>query len=195
MRLVSIALLAMLALPSSAEAQNADAQILEMITLTADKICNVVSDKGQASNSEISGDIKAEIQGLASKLVDAGIKGGAILKNESFQGPLRKDISAYIISNSNCKLEVFSRLQEKLILPKKNEIPSKPETFKVIVCTGQNESSCAGPHNVFYTCGYYGTDEEIAAKVCQNGPPKVLRLHTKSGNRCGYALIEVTCNS
>jgi hypothetical protein len=66
--------------------------------------------------------------------------------------------------------------------------------FKVLVCTGQFEYNCPGPHNLFYTCRYMPSDEEIADKVCARGPPKVLRLKTIGGNKCGYALIEVTCN-
>jgi hypothetical protein len=71
--------------------------------------------------------------------------------------------------------------------------PPTPAQFKKTVCTGEYEASCAGPHDIFYTCGSFGSDDEIAAKVCQV-PSKALRLNTRGGNHCGYALIEVTCN-
>ena len=68
-----------------------------------------------------------------------------------------------------------------------------PPPIKKIVCTGQYEGNCPGAHDIFYTCGYYGSDTEIAAKVCQGIKAGALRLKTVGGNKCGYALIEVTC--
>ena len=73
-----------------------------------------------------------------------------------------------------------------------NSVPS-PQ-FKKLICTGQYETNCPGSHHdIFYTCGTFGSDDDIAAKVCQV-PSKSLQLVTTGGNMCGYALIEVTCN-
>jgi hypothetical protein len=165
--------------------------VLALITDTADKICNVVTDKGTASSSDAKVDINAQLSGLASKLAAAGVTGTASITNEAYQGPLRTELAGLIKDNSACKTHVFDTLQGKLLSA---IMPPPPSTFKVLVCTGEYESNCPGPHNAFYTCGYFGTDDEIAAKVCANGPPKVLRLKTVGGNKCGYALIEVTCN-
>jgi hypothetical protein len=71
--------------------------------------------------------------------------------------------------------------------------PPPPERVKKIVCTGEKEENCPGPHDIFYTCGYFGTDKEIADKVCKGIKLGVLRLQTVPGNKCGYSLIEVTC--
>jgi hypothetical protein len=60
------------------------------------------------------------------------------------------------------------------------------------VCTGEYEANCAGAHDAFFTCGYFGSDDEIAAQICK-GPSKAVRVNTKGGNKCGYSLIEVTC--
>jgi hypothetical protein len=68
-----------------------------------------------------------------------------------------------------------------------------PPTIKKIVCTGENENNCPGAHDIFYTCGYFGSDEEIAEKICTGIKAGHVRLKTVGGNRCGYALIEVTC--
>ena len=61
------------------------------------------------------------------------------------------------------------------------------------VCTGEFEANCAGAHDVFYMCGYFGSDDEIAKKLCPDQPSRAIRLNTKGGNKCGYSLIEVTC--
>jgi hypothetical protein len=39
---------------------------------------------------------------------------------------------------------------------------AKPIT--TIVCTGEIEKNCPGAHDIFYTCGYFGTDQQIADK-------------------------------
>lgn len=61
-------------------------------------------------------------------------------------------------------------------------------------CTGEFELACAGVHDAFYTCGYFGSDDAIAVQLCKGAPAKAVRINTKGGNKCGYALIEVTCS-
>jgi hypothetical protein len=68
-----------------------------------------------------------------------------------------------------------------------------PTVVKKIVCTGQYETSCPGAHDIFYTCGYFGSDEEIAKKICTGIKAGYVRLKTVGGNMCGYSLIQVTC--
>ena len=77
--------------------------------------------------------------------------------------------------------------------PSPSPAPPRPDPIKKIVCTGQYERNCPGSHDLFYTCGYFGTDEQIAAGVCAGIRAGALRLKTVGGNMCGYALIEVTC--
>ncbi len=67
------------------------------------------------------------------------------------------------------------------------------EPIKKIVCTGEHEANCPGAHDVFYTCGYFGTDEQIADGICAGIKAGHVRLQTTYGNHCGYSLIEVTC--
>jgi hypothetical protein len=70
-----------------------------------------------------------------------------------------------------------------------------PAPVKKIVCTGEYENNCPGTHDIFYTCGYFGSDEEIAKKICADVEAGHVRLKTVGGNHCGYALIEVTCRA
>ncbi|MET3990583.1 hypothetical protein ABID65_002218 [Bradyrhizobium sp. S3.9.2] len=62
-----------------------------------------------------------------------------------------------------------------------------------VVCTGEFEANCAGPHDAFFTCGFFGSDDQIASQMCKGPPSKGVRINTKGGNKCGYSLIEVTC--
>jgi hypothetical protein len=75
------------------------------------------------------------------------------------------------------------------------QAPASAPSAKIVkrVCTGEFEANCAGAHDAFYTCGYFGSDDAIAAQLCQGSPSKAVRINTKGGNKCGYSLIEVTC--
>jgi predicted RND superfamily exporter protein len=70
---------------------------------------------------------------------------------------------------------------------------SSPNPTTKIVCTGEIEGNCPGAHDIFYTCGYFGSDQQIADGICKGIKTGVLRLKTVAGNMCGYALIQVTC--
>ena len=65
------------------------------------------------------------------------------------------------------------------------------QPYTKIACIGQFEGNCPGPHDFFYTCGYFGPDEQIAAGICQ--PSQARRIKTVSGDKCGYGLVEITC--
>jgi hypothetical protein len=70
----------------------------------------------------------------------------------------------------------------------------RPQSYTKIACTGEYERNCPGSHDLFYECDYFGPDDQIASQVCRGAPSKAVRLKTVSGNRCGYSLIEITCN-
>jgi hypothetical protein len=69
-----------------------------------------------------------------------------------------------------------------------------PPPVKKIVCTGEHEENCPGAHDIYYYCGFFGTDKEIADNICKGIKAGYVRLKTVSGNKCGYSLIEVTCS-
>jgi hypothetical protein len=67
------------------------------------------------------------------------------------------------------------------------------EPIKKVVCTGEKEENCPGAHDIFYLCGYFGTDQQIAAGICEGLKAGYVRTKTTGGGMCGYALIEVMC--
>jgi len=89
--------------------------ILDDIGQTADRICNVVSDKGDANHTKIEGEINAQLTGLASKIAKAGVKVGGDVDSEKYEGALRKDLPVVMNNNALCKLKVFEDLQAKLL--------------------------------------------------------------------------------
>jgi hypothetical protein len=68
-----------------------------------------------------------------------------------------------------------------------------PAPITKVVCTGEFEQNCPGTHDMFFSCGNFGTDQQIADNVCSGIRSDVVRLKTVAGNHCGYALIQVTC--
>jgi hypothetical protein len=112
-------------LPAQSRAAPLDTQqAIDLITSTADKICNVVSTKGEAQSSEVKGDVKVQLKGLASKLVDAGVSGAGSITNDDYQNVLRQDLAQTLHDNAGCKLKVFDTLQNKLLAS--NATPPPP---------------------------------------------------------------------
>jgi hypothetical protein len=68
-----------------------------------------------------------------------------------------------------------------------------PAPVKHVACTGEHEANCPGTHDLFFECSYIPSDEQIARNACQRAKFTFSRRTTASGNRCGYALIDITC--
>jgi len=90
-------------------------QAMDLITNTADRICNVVSTKGDAESSEAKGEVKAALSGLAAKLADVGVSSSGSINSDQYQNVLRQDLASTLKNNAECKLKVFDTLQAKLL--------------------------------------------------------------------------------
>jgi hypothetical protein len=122
-----------ISVPFAAHAQTNDdpAKALQLITDTADRICNVVASSGRSDTSEVQGQVKAELGGLASRLANVGISGSGKLDNENYQNVLRQDLATTLRDNAACKLKVFDTLQSRLLPNAPSAGPSRrpaPET-------------------------------------------------------------------
>ncbi len=89
--------------------------VLDEITTTADKICGNVSQSGRSNSEQVTGDVKAELSGLAKKLADLGIAGTGSLTTTEYQGVLQQELSSNLRDIRECKLKVLSMLQSKVI--------------------------------------------------------------------------------
>jgi hypothetical protein len=91
------------------------AEALNLITQTADRICSVVSTKGEAESADVKGQVQAQLTGLAAKLASVGVSGTGSINNEQYQNVLRQDLASTLHDNAQCKLKVFQTLEGKLL--------------------------------------------------------------------------------
>ncbi|MGH6843363.1 MAG: WD40 repeat domain-containing protein, partial [Methylocella sp.] len=98
-----------------AESLEVQQKALELITNTADRICNIVSTKGEGDSSEAKGNVTAQLSGLAAKLADIGVSGSGSINNRTYQNVLQQDLPTTLRDNAACKLKVFDSLQSKLL--------------------------------------------------------------------------------
>jgi hypothetical protein len=90
-------------------------QILQLISDTADKICNVVSTKGEVNSSEVKGNVTAQLRGLARQLADVGLSGTGSITSEQYENVFRSDLASTLKDNTACRYKVFDTLQQKLL--------------------------------------------------------------------------------
>jgi hypothetical protein len=95
---------------------DANAESLKAITDTADKICGVVAAAGESQSAKVTGDVKAQLSGLAKRLADLGITGTGTFETDSYAGVVRSDLPTALSSQMDCKLKVFDTLQSKLLI-------------------------------------------------------------------------------
>jgi hypothetical protein len=99
---------------SDARADNAAA--LKEIADTADHLCGFISQSGSKSKTEIAGDVKAELSGLAKKLANLGVTGTGTFEESQYEGVLQEQLSDNLKDIRQCKLKIFDDLQAKLIV-------------------------------------------------------------------------------
>ena len=54
-----------------------------MIADTADRICGILNDAGEANSEAVRGQVDAQVNGLAKHFIDAGISGAGDIASES----------------------------------------------------------------------------------------------------------------
>src|SRR4051794_21144455 len=79
--------------PAHADTFGNQQRALALITDTADRICSVVRDRGEASSSEVQGEVRAQLNGLASRLADVGVNGAGSISNGRYEGVLRGQLA------------------------------------------------------------------------------------------------------
>jgi hypothetical protein len=102
---------------ASAQSQSIDVQAkaLDLITKTADSVCNIVKQAGSSESLNVKGEVKAQLNGLIKKLADLGINGAADFNSDQYEGVIRTDLATAIQNNAQCKFNVFDKLQAKMI--------------------------------------------------------------------------------
>jgi hypothetical protein len=109
--------------PVAAHADSA--QILKEITDTATGLCGEVAQSGHADTIKATGDVKAELSGLAKRLANLGVSGTGEINSTEYQGVVQQQLAATLQDVRNCKITIFNTLQQKL-LPDAASPPQQP---------------------------------------------------------------------
>jgi hypothetical protein len=101
-----------------AQQLNPQQQQIEIIKDAAASICNTVKEaKGQKSDIQIEGDIKAQLGGLVGKLADIGGAGKGSVSREQFEGLSRDATAAALEGDRGCRERVFDKMLDKWFNP------------------------------------------------------------------------------
>jgi hypothetical protein len=100
---------------ANAQALEMEREVLDTIGNFAERMCPKVPLEGSSSTVELSGNAKAELNGLLKKMAALGIQGAAKYQESQFQGLVQKDLLAAIRDTTDCKLKVANSLMGKLL--------------------------------------------------------------------------------
>lgn len=118
-RFIVAALALVIGSPSSYGQSNATLTLqrtaLKDITDAAERICNSIPLSGTSQSAELSGQAKAEVNGVIKRFADLGIQGAGKYQASEFSNVLQRDLAQAIQQNANCKQTVFSVLVDRMI--------------------------------------------------------------------------------
>jgi hypothetical protein len=103
--------------------------ILKTIADTAAQICYTVTQEGQQRETELSGTVRAQLNGIIAKVADLGGEGNAKLKTEKYQGVLQEQLAVTLKHSADCRKDVFDRLVAVMLpapLPPARIVPGPP---------------------------------------------------------------------
>ena len=102
-------------LASLAFAQSVDKSVeaLKVIGDFADRLCQTVPLDTRSENLQLSGNAKAELEGIIKKLANLGISGAAKYESSSSQNVLQKDLAEVLKESRDCRLEIRHDLKSK----------------------------------------------------------------------------------
>jgi hypothetical protein len=106
----------------AASGQQLNQQQIQIIRDTAASICNTVKEaRGQKSDVQIQGDVKAQLNGLVGKVVDVGGSGKGSITREEFEGLSREATATALGDDRSCRERLFNKMFDKLSFE-----PAKP---------------------------------------------------------------------
>jgi hypothetical protein len=102
--------------PLKAQDLEGQTKALRAISAFAAETCgDHLALEGQATHLELSGEVKAQLQGLVTRVADLGMTGAGKYKSDAFKNVLHEQLAEALKDNANCKLKVFELLQEKMV--------------------------------------------------------------------------------
>jgi hypothetical protein len=115
-----------------------------------------VSPASQTKAEGIKGDVKAQLSGLASKLVDVGLTGTGDITDSETEGVLQADLATALKDSAACKTHVLDMLASKLLSPQAAPAPTtsapRIDIDAPVVSNGappplKETTNAAPPHN------------------------------------------------
>lgn len=115
-------------------------QALGAISRFANEICTSIDASSSSSSVEVSGEAKAKLDTLVSKIVDLGIGGSAKYTQAQGKGVLQKDLAQAFKDANTCRLQVLESLKDRL-LPIANPDPQAGKFAGLWFNTGDRSTS------------------------------------------------------
>lgn len=148
--------------------QNSDA--LNAIADTADRICGTVAAAGSSQNTDVTGDVRAQLKGLAKYLADLGISGTGSINSDEYVGVLRSDLPSTLNSTRDCKLKVFDKLEQKLIIGGGQQGMAAPQgTARQGKPSAQSDKTHSDPRSSFGADAIRIKGKEVIVSNCGVG--------------------------
>jgi hypothetical protein len=95
--------------------QDAQQRALDIIEKSAERLCGTVSQNSTTRSQELSGEAKAELNSVLSKLANVGGEVAAKSQESTTTGVLQKDLVEALKDASDCRVKVLQSLQDKLL--------------------------------------------------------------------------------
>jgi hypothetical protein len=99
---------------------------LNIIADFADKLCKDIPLTRTSSEVELTGNAKAELKGIVSKVAELGFEGAAKYKDSRSEGLLETDLAVMLKDSSDCRRQVWNDLKDKLVRQVKPDPPPPP---------------------------------------------------------------------
>jgi hypothetical protein len=104
---------------------------LNMIADFSDRLCKDIPLQGHGDNLDLSGSAKAELNGIIKKLANLGVDGAIKYQNTDYEGLLQKDLVSALKDSTNCRLQIWNDLKDKLVSSSAPNIDSSKARFGV----------------------------------------------------------------
>lgn len=100
--------------------------LLEVRAAIAD-ICGELLKEGESSETKVSGNAEAKLDGLLDRFADIGVEGAASIDKAKYLGVLRSDLLDERNAARDCRLVLWNDLKSSVITPAKTE--ARPREF------------------------------------------------------------------
>ncbi|MEK6743582.1 MAG: hypothetical protein AABZ15_08230 [Nitrospirota bacterium] len=127
--------------PCRADDLDRDKKALDIISDFADKFCKEVPLKGSSNSLELSGDVKALLNGVLKKLANLGFESATKYQSAKYVGLLQSDLTSALKDNNKCRDQVWNDLRDRLLSKSGQTPPNDKKSKKKPVPTTMKEEA------------------------------------------------------